>query len=279
MHTFPRLLRNAARTASCLALLALAAAASAITLPRNGRINELPVQRFVFTGVTTVFLQDGTLNILLLDASFDGSGVPLDRPDGFPEALFDRTVVALDAWAAYERLGPDVLRNFRLTGPEYTVLGRTYREVEIDEPNADYIGGRPINISTRARVGPGGDTAVAGFVVEGSSALVLVRGVGPGLQAFGVDGTLPDPFVTLFLGSTPLRFNNDWHTHPDAPRIAALAQEVGAFPLVEGAGDAALIEELPPGAYTVHLTDAGGGSGVGLVEVYVIRGDVAARVP
>lgn len=47
----------------------------------------------------------------------------------------------------------------------------------------------------------------------------------------------------------------------------------GAFPLAAGSEDAALIVNLPPGAYSAQVTDAGGGStgGVAPVEVYELR--------
>ncbi len=46
----------------------------------------------------------------------------------------------------------------------------------------------------------------------------------------------------------------------------------GAFALNEDSFDAAMLESLPPGAYTAHVTSADGvSSGVALVEVYEAR--------
>ena len=43
---------------------------------------------------------------------------------------------------------------------------------------------------------------------------------------------------------------------------------VGAFGLIAGSNDAAMLVTLPAGAYTAILSGVGGTSGVGLVEVY-----------
>jgi hypothetical protein len=45
---------------------------------------------------------------------------------------------------------------------------------------------------------------------------------------------------------------------------------VGAFALVPGSADAALLIHLAPGAYTVHLSGLGGTSGNALIEVYEV---------
>jgi hypothetical protein len=49
---------------------------------------------------------------------------------------------------------------------------------------------------------------------------------------------------------------------------AAVSQQVGAFPLTDGGTDAVLLIDLPPGVYTAHVSDAAGGEGIALVEVY-----------
>ena len=49
-----------------------------------------------------------------------------------------------------------------------------------------------------------------------------------------------------------------------------VAQQVGAFALPEGSADAAFVVTLPPGAYTIKASGVGGGTGVALVEVYVV---------
>ncbi len=128
---------------------------------------------------------------------------------------------------------------------------------------------RIINISARVQVGTGGNILIAGFVVGGStSKSVLIRASGPALVPFGVAGTLPDPMLGLYSGTTLLASNAGWGG--DA-QIAAAAASVGAFSWGDsGTPDSALLLTLPPGAYTAQVSGAGGDSGVALVEVYEV---------
>jgi glucose/arabinose dehydrogenase len=126
-----------------------------------------------------------------------------------------------------------------------------------------------INLSTRAAVGAGGDILIGGFVASGTGIKsLLLRGVGPGLSAFGVAGTLPRPHLTLLEGSRIVAENSGWASSPAATAIRQAALTAGAFPLAEGGADSALLANVPAGAYTVQLRDAGGSSGIGLIEVY-----------
>jgi len=53
--------------------------------------------------------------------------------------------------------------------------------------------------------------------------------------------------------------------------IVAAAQAVGAFPLPSGSKDAALLLDLPPGAYTAQMEGVGGATGIGLIEIYEVN--------
>ncbi|PTY02109.1 hypothetical protein DB347_24620 [Opitutaceae bacterium EW11] len=129
--------------------------------------------------------------------------------------------------------------------------------------------GRLINISTRGYAGQGNDVIIAGFIVTGNvPKRVLLRVVGPGLAAYGVDGVLADPALRLFDASrTIIAENDDWDEGDAATATSAMAQ-VGAFPLAAGGKDAALVITLPPGAYTAHGYGKNNLTGVALVEVY-----------
>jgi hypothetical protein len=95
--------------------------------------------------------------------------------------------------------------------------------------------------------------------------------VGPGLADFGVPGTLADPTLTVFSGLTELADNDNWSSRSDlGEQLAAAATSVGAFPLAEGSGDAAMIVELVAGGYTLQVNGADGGTGVALLEFYVL---------
>lgn len=126
--------------------------------------------------------------------------------------------------------------------------------------------GRIINLSARNRVGAGGDILIAGLYVAGSgSRRVLIRGVGPGLAEFGVEGTLANPRLEIFSAEgTRIAENDDWD-----PALAATFRSVAAFALPDRSRDAALVVELPAGrGYTAQVSGVGGSTGEALVEVY-----------
>ncbi len=132
-----------------------------------------------------------------------------------------------------------------------------------------------LNISSRAYVGTGGNAAFGGFVIGGSTPeTVLIRASGPALASFGVSGTLPDPQLQLNRSnsdgtSTLLFTNTGWG---GSSQIASAAASVGAFPWNNpSSADSALLETLPPGAYTAVASGASGDTGVSLVEVYAVQ--------
>jgi hypothetical protein len=128
---------------------------------------------------------------------------------------------------------------------------------------------RLVNISARSRVGTGADVLIAGFVLQGpGSTRLLIRAVGPTLGDFGVNGVLPDPTLTIRQLNTSgvLGANDNWAG--DAALKSAFTTS-GAFALPnDNSLDAALIVELPPGAYTATVADSADREGVALVEVY-----------
>ncbi|MFM1746342.1 MAG: hypothetical protein RLZZ188_8 [Verrucomicrobiota bacterium] len=129
---------------------------------------------------------------------------------------------------------------------------------------------RITNISLRASAGAGDGTLIAGFAVTGSSGKsVLVRGVGPGLAAFGLTGLLPDPrLIVLDSAGRTVATNDDYD---DLVTPSGLIAGVGAFPL-NTRGDAALVTTLAPGTYTAQISDATNRTGVALIEVYEADG-------
>lgn len=125
-------------------------------------------------------------------------------------------------------------------------------------------GTRLTNLSARTELGA--EPLIVGFVVYGPQpARVLVRAVGPGLAAFGLTGTAADPRLSLVRqadGQT-LAQNEDW-----SGEVASSFARAGAFPLTAGSKDAALVVDLPPGAYTVRLQNASAAAGIVLAELY-----------
>jgi sugar lactone lactonase YvrE len=124
------------------------------------------------------------------------------------------------------------------------------------------------NLSARAYVAPAlnpADVLIAGFVTAGpAQKAVLVRGVGPGLQQFGLSGVLSDPLVTIYSASAAGPPLAGWSTS-----LSGIFKDLGAFQLPAGSGDAAAVESFDPGPYTAEVTSADGKqSGIVLAELY-----------
>lgn len=143
--------------------------------------------------------------------------------------------------------------------------------LEVYAPGTSTAGVTLTNASTRAFVGTGEQMLLPGFVIEGTGALqLLVRAIGPSLTKFGVSGSLGDPQLTLFQGTTPITTNDNWEAGQNAGEIESAATRVGAFALPGGSRDAAVLVTLPAGAYTAAVSDVAGGTGTALVELYVV---------
>jgi transforming growth factor-beta-induced protein len=121
------------------------------------------------------------------------------------------------------------------------------------------------NLSTRGIVSPGEGTMITGISVEGDGSdyvPVLFRGIGPSLTDFGVTDAAGNPAISLFSGSSLMTSNDDWaSSQPSAIRATGFA------PME--ATEAALIANLVPGVYTLHLS--GDHAGVALAEAYFIE--------
>jgi hypothetical protein len=132
---------------------------------------------------------------------------------------------------------------------------------EVDLPEAPLI-----NISTRGRVMTGNDVMIGGFVINGQAPKqVAIVGTGPSLAAFGIANPLANPTLTLVRSSDQavLATNDDWQA---AANSAALTN-AGFAP--SNALESAILVTLAPGAYTAILSGVGGGTGVGVIGVYV----------
>lgn len=220
------------------------------------------------TGLTSaidVVPLPGNAGFLTLEYSADMLAGPASQPTGRLQ------------WFAAQNAAPVVLTNTLNTPTrlEFDELTNTVFITEI-------FGGRIVklspwstaaisNLSLRGNAGSGNDTLIAGFTIETMPKQVLIRGVGPRLTAFGVNGALADPRIVVYNSAGAVVAENDnWSAtgEADTAQITDAAAKAGAFPLVAGSRDAALVRTLPPGAYTVHVNGVGGASGVSLVEVY-----------
>lgn len=186
-----------------------------------------------------------------------------------PPEVRGRLVITLDAWGAYQRLGPDALRYFSADteGTQYSLGNRFYIDVAAN-PQAQPRDGLLINLSTRGRASTT-EKLIGGFVVDQQSRRVLVRAVGPALSAFGVNDRMNDPRVTIYRGDVALFANGDWGSPAQGGgNVADIMALAGAFPLPLGSKDAALVVELPPGNYTAQAEPESGEAGVVLLEIY-----------
>lgn len=118
-----------------------------------------------------------------------------------------------------------------------------------------------------------GEAITLGTVLGGGTTgrkPLLARAAGPALAAFGVEGFLPDPAMTLnFTSADPavvVATNDDWNGASD---LSAAFTALGAFPFANAASkDAALFRpSLAAGNYTIDVR-AAAGSGTVIAELY-----------
>jgi hypothetical protein len=139
-----------------------------------------------------------------------------------------------------------------------------------------------LNLSSRGFVGSGDDVMIAGFVIDGTTPLpILIRGRGPSLSGapFSVARTLANPVLQIFSGQSLIAANDDWQQIQQQEILATGLDPCRPNPGQSSAPpgcslESAILVTLPPGAYTAVLRGAGGGTGVGLVEVYELTGSV-----
>lgn len=253
--------------------------------PTGGNLNAIPesVTEFVRAGqaspiIVTAINSSGTVTVTW--SSVEGATYKIElSTDGATWApLANASALTSSGGETTRFTTPTVASNYRVT---LTALA-TY-----DTRGAGGLSGvgndatasvgstgtaRVINLSTRAQIGGGAGTPIAGFVLAGGGTKqMLVRAVGPGLVPFGVNGVLADPGLTLVSGSGTIGSNDDW-VGADAATFGA----VGAFGLPAGSKDAALRSTLGAGVFSA-VVGAGGGSGVTLLETYDT--DPAAPTP
>lgn len=137
---------------------------------------------------------------------------------------------------------------------------------------ADYDGGSQIiNVSTLGFTGTGERVLIAGFVVVGNTPKpLLIRGVGPGLEPYGVGERLADPQIELVRQqdgkAIPIASNDNWG---GTAELKAAFGKTGAFDLTKNnSRDAALVATVEPGIYTVVVSGVSGATGNVLVEIY-----------
>lgn len=125
--------------------------------------------------------------------------------------------------------------------------------------------------SIRMQIGIGESIGIVGFVISGSSPRkILIRALGPTLVGRGVPTALQNPQLWLFRGPNPVMGNDDWGSADATPLLAETTTQVGLEALPDGSNDAALLVQVEPGVYTVHVSGVGDTTGVALVELYLV---------
>lgn len=128
-----------------------------------------------------------------------------------------------------------------------------------------------VNISTRGYVGLDAEVMIAGFIITGSQPRqVLIRGLGKSMESpeSNIEAVLADPKLTLRDWEGQLIVSQDnWLEEPNWATVESVGLSVGAAPPVDS-GESAILTTLDPGLYTVALSGADGGTGLGLIEVF-----------
>jgi hypothetical protein len=122
------------------------------------------------------------------------------------------------------------------------------------------------NISTRGLVQQGDKAMIGGFIVQDVASRVIVRALGPSLQAQGVAGALQDTTLDLrdANGSLVVR-NDDWRSGGQEQQIIDTT-----VPPTDDR-ESAVVATLNPGPYTAVVRGKDNSTGVALVEAYVLQ--------
>ncbi|HEV2803772.1 MAG TPA: PQQ-dependent sugar dehydrogenase [Chthoniobacterales bacterium] len=151
-----------------------------------------------------------------------------------------------------------VVRGNGATAPGVAVL----EVYDVDHTSAS----RLANISGRASVLTGSNVLFSGFIVGNNigAAKVVVRALGPSLAQSGIADPLADPTLEVRDNNGALVIaNNNWQ---DDTSQAAQISANGLAPA--NPAESAVATSLVPGTYTAIVAGNGGGTGVGLIEVY-----------
>jgi len=209
---------------------------------------------------------------------YAGAGIVTENDDwatggvtGLREAFdavgaFPHAEESLDAGVRAELNGPHTVHVAGKSGAAGVTLVEVY-DAGLAQSS------RLVNLSARNHVGSGDDVLVAGFILGGNKPReLLIRGIGPGLEQFGVEGFLEDPVMevhSLIQGvDTLVAANDNWGGEPNAASAATAVP--GAFALAGKSRDAVVLLTLPASAFTVVVRGRNGATGEALIEVYEV---------
>lgn len=144
---------------------------------------------------------------------------------------------------------------------------------------------RLVNLSVLTNIAVAGDNFTMGYVVGGAGTNgtkpVLIRAAGPTLGAapFSLPGTLSDPKLEVFAGTTKTSENDNWG---GTAALTTAFSSVGAFGYTGGASlDSAIVSTVSPGDNSVRVSANGSGTGTVIAELYdsVPSSNITATTP
>ena len=205
--------------------------------------------RMVGAGCAIQFLQAG-----LLHHAFGAYFAVLMEEFGWSKTALSGAAALQPMEAAI--LGPLLGWIIDRFGPQGMIL-------RADLPGAPVPGiSRLSNLAVRTTLAAN-QLLTVGFTMSGGNKDVLIRAAGPGLGALGVPGTMADPKLALFNGSTQINANDNWAGNAT---VSAAMAAVGAFPFAATTSlDAALVTGID-GGRTAQVS--GPAAGNVIVEVY-----------
>lgn len=127
---------------------------------------------------------------------------------------------------------------------------------------------RIVNLSIRTSISTAAPELTVGYVIAGTGKPLLVRAIGPGLAAFGVNPALGRPRLGVYAGQRMLAANEGWDRTADGSLISATAARLGAFALTSGSADAAVLRTFEAGNHSAIVSSIDGQPGTALVEIY-----------
>ena len=124
---------------------------------------------------------------------------------------------------------------------------------------------RLVNIATRGLVQPGDNLMIAGFIIQNGDVRAVVRAIGPSLSAFGINNALPDTTLQLRdQNGAIVRENDDWESHQKQE-----LEDTGLQP--SDPLEAAVVDTIAVGQYTVQVRGKPESTGIGVVQVYFLQ--------
>jgi hypothetical protein len=121
------------------------------------------------------------------------------------------------------------------------------------------------NISTRGFVDTGDNTMFGGFIINGGSAKVMVRAMGPSLQNVGIANALQDPTLDLVnVNGVVVQSNDNWQQASNTNEIPN-----GFTP--SDPRESVIVTILAPGNYSAIVRGKNNTTGIAIVEAFNLQ--------